>query len=175
MERFWVTSEKEWNALGRDWNRLIGGSGGRREGPSKVVMSVHGTILARTFVAVKYLAVARCGVRKGVMGPLDVGTWRDGGRGSIRLGQPGTIAATALRLTCPLASDDGGFDGFPVCAYFERPGHNHPCQAQRAQLPRGIQRLLLERLGCSFLSPRRQSVAGTGMSAMSLPGPPCTT
>ena len=27
---------------------------------------------------------------KGVMGPLDVGTWRDGGRGSIRLGQPGT-------------------------------------------------------------------------------------
>ena len=27
---------------------------------------------------------------KGVMGPLDVGTWRDGGRSSIRLGQPGT-------------------------------------------------------------------------------------
>ena len=36
------------------------------------------------------------------MGPLDVGTWRDGGRGSIRLGQPGTTnslhQATTLSL-----------------------------------------------------------------------------
>ena len=39
---------------------------------------------------------------KGVMGPLDVGTWRDGGRSSIRLGQPGTTnslhQATAFSL-----------------------------------------------------------------------------
>ena len=39
---------------------------------------------------------------KGVMGPLDVGTWRDGGRSSIRLGQPGTTnslhEATAFSL-----------------------------------------------------------------------------